>query len=174
MLKQNNIDTSSLFKVFDTEKKVLENALKTKPLWTVSANNVYDFTTRSSTKLTLSTHFFFSIKSGNTVIPFDFSFSNQWQQDTTQKSANMNRKVFEAEFGKNFTIGKKKWLEIKPAFSYSSIKGTLYSKEQQNKFMGSLTPRLKINDQFWLPVTIKYDPKNGDFLGLFTVQYSFK
>ena len=142
--------------------------LLTKPALNFSYNQVYDFQKWQSSKISFASDFTFFIGK----VPFDLTESVTFAADSTKKHSQLVRTVYEADFGKNITFDKVKWLEIKPAFSYVNTQGPLYKKEKEQAFAGSVTPRFKINKNFWLPITIKYD--NKGFFGFLSVQYSLK
>jgi hypothetical protein len=164
----------------DVLKKALAYRLKIKPLWTVSFNENYGFQSRETSRITLSTefsyflHFFNKDRSDTTWVPIDVTLSYNWQIDTLEKTGALDRHVFGLNFGKDFSIGKLAWLEVKPSVSYLHIKGQLYNKESHDTFIANLTPRLRVNSQFWIPITVSWDPKNGQILGFLSIQYSLK
>lgn len=158
----------TLLLLADSMKSKLTENLAKKPTLTFSANDKYDFVKSQEGSLNLSSDF--TIYIGK--YPFDFTATYLWSVDTTKTKSALVRKVFTGSIGPNFKFGK--IFEVKPAFDYVHTDGPLYKNEHIDKFDASITPRLKINSQFWLPVTIKYDVVHPQFLGFISVQYSLK
>lgn len=153
----------------DSLNKCLVKILAYKPTLTFSLNHNYDFVRSQSNSLSLSSEFtFFLFK----TVPFDLTSAYTCEADTTQKKSSLNRHVWETTLGPNFRIWK--WLELKPFVSYINTQGPLYKKESRDQTNANLTARLKINNQFWLPLTINYDTKNAQFFGFLSIQYSLK
>jgi len=153
----------------DSLNKYLVKILASKPILTFSLNHNYDFVRSQSNSLSLSSEFtFFLFK----TVPFDLTSSYTCEVDSTQKKSSLNRRVWETDLGHNFTIWE--WFELKPFVSYINTQGPLYKKESREQTNANLTARIKINNQFWLPLTIKYDTKNAQFFGFLSIQYSLK
>jgi hypothetical protein len=98
--------------------------------------------------------------------------------DTLQAGRNLHREVFTFTPGINYVLNGKTshmpWLEFEVSGSYSNVwKGHLYKGEDQivNTINGTL--RVLITDNIWIPVTITYNPKNGNVLGLLNVTTNF-
>jgi hypothetical protein len=149
-------------------QEYLKNRLSHKSLWTISGTEMYDYQRTQTDHIVLGTDYAFFIGK----VPFDAGASITWAADTAKRSSPLVRRIYEVTFGKNITVAK--WFELKPALDYIHTTGPLYKKEVTDNFAASLTPRLKINNQFWLPITIKYDVKKPQFFGLLSVQYSLK
>lgn len=62
----------------------------------------------------------------------------------------------------------KSLLEIKPNLEFKSILSQQYP-DQENYFFFNMDVRLRITDDIWIPVFIKYDIKNQNFLGFLNV-----
>ena len=173
-------DTVELKSLLSPEalQNALNYRLKIKPLWTFSVNDNYGFQSRQNNSTTFSSaftymmHFTREKRKDTLYVPIDFAVSYSLQMDTLEKSANTDRHVLGVALGKDFSI--LRWLELKPAVSYIHTAGPLYKKESEDAFNASLTPRIKINSNLWLPITVSYDPRNGQFLGWLSVQCSTK
>lgn len=154
-------------------QKFIADRLARKPLLTFAFNHSYDFHKQRTSNLAVATEFTFSPFSvPNGPVFFDLNISYQWQADSAEKFANYDRKLFSVAFGKNIAFCK--WFELKPSVTYVNTEGPLYAKESKESFNASLTPRFKINSQFWLPITFKYTPHNGQIFGYVSIQYSLK
>ena len=44
---------------------------------------------------------------------------------------------------------------------------------KKDKFMANADLRLRIFENFWLPLTIKYDLDKGKFLGFLDIEFNF-
>jgi hypothetical protein len=172
-------DVAKHFKISETEaandingsfaiRGYLLDKLSTKPALNFSYNQTYDFQKWQSAKVILSSDFAFFLGK----IPFDLTGTVTFADDTTKKHSGLVRSLYETDFGKNITFPCAKWFEVKPAVSFTHIDGPLYKKEKTDSFAASVTPRFQINKNFWLPITIKYDPKG--WFGFLTVQYALK
>jgi len=96
---------------------------------------------------------------------------------------NLPRTVFKATAGINAIIGKKQFGKTKQFKSFFEIKGYLeYSAifknrlpdEEKENFLANADFRLRIADDLWLPLTLKYDIENANFLGFLNLTYNFK
>lgn len=56
-------------------------------------------------------------------------------------------------------------VELKPYLEYRKIFKHLFEDEKREVFLLNADLRIKISDQLWLPITIKYDCKDENFLG---------
>ncbi len=146
----------------------LLDRIATKSALNFAYSQTYDFQKWQSSKLAFSSDYSFFIGK----IPFDLTGSLTFASDSTKLHSTLLRTIYEVDFGKNITFDEAKWLEVKPAVSYVHTDGPLYKKEKEDNFAASVTPRFKINKNFWFPITIKYDPKG--WFGYMTVQYALK
>ncbi len=96
--------------------------------------------------------------------------------DTSTKEA-LKRRTIETEVGMNFPIKinpdtEKAAVEIKPGISYKYIAQRLYKDENRSKFDPTLTFRVRINDDFYLPLKLEYDTENAELFGFLSIQFS--
>ena len=89
-----------------------------------------------------------------------------------EKSKNTNRVFSKLEGGGNYEFCK--WFEMNLLCSWTYIFNGLYKNEKQNQYALSVTPRIKINKNFWLPVTFQCDITHPQLLGFISIQYSLK
>jgi len=154
---------------------LVKQTLKNKPTLTFSANSNYDELKSQTDNINVSGEFaFYSSKQGNTQYDLKASYSHA--ADTTKKNSSLVRTIWDITFGSDFTFTKVKWFELKPGLEYTNTQGPLYKKEYVQAGNITVTPRFKINQNFWLPITFKYNAfqKDAHFQGLFSVQYSLK
>jgi len=96
--------------------------------------------------------------------------------DTSTKEA-LKRRTLKTEVGMNFPIKvnpdtEKAAVEIKPGISYKYIAQRLYKDENRSKFDPTLTFRLRINDDFYLPLKLEYDTEKAELFGFLSIQFS--
>lgn len=97
--------------------------------------------------------------------------------DTTVNNQK-NRIEFSSTGGCNWAIItsrnniNKSLVEFKPHFEYSSILRGVYPGEKKEKFLANAELRIRIMDNLWLPLTLKYDLKDHNFLGFLKVSFN--
>ncbi|MBL0268667.1 MAG: hypothetical protein IPP99_08385 [Chitinophagaceae bacterium] len=96
--------------------------------------------------------------------------------DTSTKQA-LKRRTIETEVGMNFPIKvnpetEKAAFEIKPGISYKYITARVYRDEKKSQFDPTLTFRIRINDDFYLPLKLEYDTENAELFGFLSIQFS--
>ncbi|GGI24575.1 hypothetical protein [Pedobacter mendelii] len=60
-------------------------------------------------------------------------------------------------------------IEFKPYLEYTQILKNLLPNEENYRFLANADLRFRITEGLWLPLTLKYDLKNGNFLGFLNV-----
>ncbi len=63
----------------------------------------------------------------------------------------------------------KSLVEFKPHFEYTSILRGVYPGEKKEKFLANAELRIRVMDNLWIPLTLKYDLKDNNFLGFLKV-----
>ncbi|HUP11759.1 MAG TPA: hypothetical protein VM187_06095, partial [Niastella sp.] len=90
----------------------------------------------------------------------------------------LKRAVFSFEPGLNLAIRtkhtRKSYLELKFSGGYFYNFGQLYAGELRNRLFFNGTLRLRVMNEIWVPIEIKYDPKNGSLFGFINVRANFK
>jgi hypothetical protein len=82
---------------------------------------------------------------------------------------------FNSTAGLNFSIAKtgdKSLVEFKPYFEYKRIVHNPLPGEKRDFFLANADLRIKILKELWLPLTIKYDLKDHNFLGFLNVSFN--
>lgn len=169
-----------LTKLHDTlfvSDKVIENAVKNilafKPLWKISISKYEDIIKPVNSALTFATNLLLPVGADEPIASLDIGLSYKMMKDTMKTMTSIgDRQIIKASFGSNFKINPV--FEIKIALSYDHIAKCIYLKEKESVFKASLTPRIKLSEHIWFPITIKYDINNANFLGFLTVQYSME
>ena len=89
----------------------------------------------------------------------------------------MPRIEFISKAGVNFKIAKGtnkvSIFEIKAALEYNSILKNLMVNEKKDKFLGNAEIRIRLADDLWLPLILKYDIEKDNFLGFLNLSYNF-
>ena len=63
----------------------------------------------------------------------------------------------------------KSLVEFKPHFEYNYIHHGLYPGEKKEQFTANAELRVRVMDNLWIPLTLKYDLKDNNFLGFLKV-----
>jgi hypothetical protein len=98
-----------------------------------------------------------------------------FKQDTVTKNS-LGRQVFTAKLGLNKVLLKNRkennsFLEILGSAEYTHVLKGLYAKESRGVFMADFTLSIRLSQSVFLPVEIKYDPKNGNVFGFLKVKW---
>jgi len=97
--------------------------------------------------------------------------------DSLVKTRNLRRTLFSVEPGINWVIrsrnSRQSWLEFKFSGSYSHNLTTLYPGENRDSLAFNGTLRVRIINNIWVPLTIRYDPRSGNFLGFLDIKLNF-
>lgn len=125
---------------------------------------------------------------GNSSSWYEFDLRSKITYADTVTTEHLPRVDFKATAGMNFKLGKdknnKSFFEIKPYFEYNSLlkntesvlataKAVSAYEEKKNKFILNAEIRVRLTDNLWLPLTVKYDTEKSNFLGFLNVSYNF-
>lgn len=95
----------------------------------------------------------------------------------TLQTGQLPRFGFNAKAGWNLKFGgnskKQNDFEIKATFEYNNILKSILPNEKKETFLANADFRFRLNDNFWIPITIKYDIEKSNFLGFLNVTYNF-
>jgi hypothetical protein len=179
LMEQTNIkkqDSLNYYFSVNGMAKALLADLKTKPTLTFSANSNYNELKSQTNNVVFSSNLIFYGSRTDTLTQYTITANYTLGADTTKQHSSLVRNIAELDFGPNFSFKKVKWLELKTSLDLINTLGPLYSKENKNTANLSVTPRVEINKNFWLPVTFKYNAfqKNAHVQGQLSVQYSLK
>jgi len=160
---------------FDSLKNTIKNAL----LWTIGVTDTtytdkFQFAAVEIVS-ELSKGIAKSVPGANNVelnIRAAYNFVN----DTLVKGRNLKRQIFSIEPGVNWVIRDKEnqsFFELKLSGSYYYTASQLHTSEIKNRLSLNGTARIRIYQDIWIPIEIRYDPKNGNILGLLNVRANF-
>jgi hypothetical protein len=87
------------------------------------------------------------------------------------------RDEFSAKLGCNFKLAtnkeNKSYFEVKLYGEYHKIYRNVLPTEDAENFLANADVRLRITNDIWLPITLKYDTENANLLGFLNLTYSF-
>lgn len=143
-----------------------------KPLWTISADGTADkdgkFNSASISSVFLK---------GNAGAWNEIDIRAKLSYNDTISLNPMPRTEFKSTAGINFKIAKSKenvsFFEVKAALEYNYILKNPLPEEKKSFFLGNAEIRVRLTDDLWLPVIIKYDIENANFLGFLNLSYNF-
>ncbi len=174
-------------KVTDSVYNEIKGQWQNKPLWTIGASGAFTSRKTASTNLgpeniAISSQFLAGLNSPKQKIKWDLDILANYtlNRDTTYLAGNTMISMFEFRPGFNFVFKSKPrngvgrpFLEFKVSGSYYHIFSTVApgGKADSNSINGEL--RLRVYDDIWVPVTIKYDPENNNLLGFLSVHANF-
>lgn len=103
--------------------------------------------------------------------------SYQFVDDTLFAGRDLKRRAFRFEPGLNLVIKEKKtqypWAEFKISGEYIHVNNP-YTDEQRDMTTINGALRIRIYQDIWVPLEIKYDPKSGNIFGFLNVRANFK
>lgn len=110
-------------------------------------------------------------------VELNIKASYQFLNDTLLAGRDLKRQVFTFEPGLNLTIKTKRtqypWAEFKLSGGYTRL-NRLYEGEEKEMISLNGTLRIRVFGDIWIPLEIKYDPKNGNLFGFLNVRANFK
>ena len=145
-----------------------------KPLWTFTPTAVYDREAEQGEYKFASE---FTVGLGNNLErkPWELEIKSQFKIgcDTVVKKTNYDNKPFFISVGLNKVVLESEENEPKMEFKlftqYDYQFGTVAPGAKAGVFTFNSTFRVKVFKSLWLPVTLKYDPENHNFFGLFSL-----
>ncbi|MET3127271.1 hypothetical protein ABID42_002377 [Arcicella rosea] len=169
-----NVATAT--KSYDSTINKMNNA----SIWTIALNSNY--ANKKWSEITLQTEFIKGlggIEQEREDYPWDLYggvfFKNL--QDTTNLEKSINRTVLTGKFGVNKVLAltksdiKSSALEVLLNVEYNYIPRGRYSNEEEKTFMLASTISIRLAQNVYFPVEIKYDPKNGNFFGFLKIKW---
>jgi len=176
--KNSDSDWSFAQKVQDIYGKVVDT-YKQKLLWTVAGStSTYsdgfvfsnlDFTSQATAAL---------IPTGkHSHIEFDIKAKYSFLDDTLKAGRDLKRQKLSSEGGFNWVFknkdNSKPVVEFKVTTTYNLIPTGLYLNEKKSDFTFNGTLRLRITDNIWIPLEIKYDRKAKNLFGFLSFKSNF-
>ncbi|MGC4101204.1 hypothetical protein [Ferruginibacter sp.] len=167
---------SNDLKIYDS----LKNAIKKCLLWTVSINDT-----------TYQKQFFFSNvvinselskgifepRPGANNVELNLKAACNFLTDTLRSAKNLKRVLFSFEPGVNWVIRDKNsdrsYFELKLSGSYYHNFSSLYAKERRDSLTLNTVMRIRVINDIWIPLEVKYDPKTGNVFGFLNIKANF-
>lgn len=154
-------------------------AFQNKVLWTAEISDTTYKDHFFLSNLVLTTQFLKGVlKPQNAInVQLDIKATAQLVDDSLLSGRDLKRGILIFEPGVNILFKNKQtqksWAEFKMNGSFTNNFTNLYVEEERRHltFGGSL--RIRIIDDIWLPIEIKYDPKNGNVFGFLNIRANF-
>lgn len=115
--------------------------------------------------------------SGAVHLELNLKATVNYSDDSIQTTKKLDRQIFSIEPGINLVFkgknNQKSYLEFKISGSYTNIwKGLRADEKQITNTLGG-TLRIRVIDDLWIPLEIKYDPANGNVFGFLSAKFNF-
>jgi hypothetical protein len=148
-------------------------------LWTVGVsdttyNNQFVFS-----NVVLNTEILKGISDPNHAVgvELDLKGSYQYLDDSTKTGRDLHRQILHAEPGLNIVFQTRQThyslAEFKLSGEFNHIASGRYASERMDSLTLNATLRVRIMNDFWIPLEIKYDPKSGNIFGFLNVRLNF-
>jgi len=154
--------------------KAIGEKYSRKPLWTFSPTAAYD-RTNSQGEYGFASDFTVGLGKNLNRKPWELEIKSLFKimHDTSQQKTNYDNKPFSISIGLNKVVMESEDNEPKMEFKlftqYDHQFGKVPTGTEAGLFTLNSTLRLKVFNALWLPISIKYDPENNNFLGLFSI-----
>jgi len=171
--------------LLEDEYDYIANAVENKSLLTIETNLYTNANGNNSIDNTLLSKYnlnaeylkgFINAKS-KMNLELDIKGALDLYSDTTISMKSLNRTVISGSLGFNWIIIKdkkhKSLLEFKGDVTTSYITNGILPGEEYNPVTGNGTLKIRITDNFWVPIKVKYDPINGKVFGFLTITSNF-
>lgn len=150
----------------DKSLKVIEN----KPFLSIASDGITDKNGKLN-QYSIGTVFLAGSHFGEFDIRAKYNYADTLNPGTPRDN-------FNGKFGYNFKIlrgnDNKSYFEIKAYGEYNKILKNVLPNEKQETILANADFRIKLTDNVWLPITVKYDKTNNNFLGFLNVTYNFE
>lgn len=158
----------------------LKNELKKNTLWTIALSDTTLSSQFAFSNVVISSEFskgVFKPQPGANNLELNIKAACNFLRDTLQAGNNLKRSVLSFEPGINWVIrdklGDKSYLELKFSGSWYHRFSGLYAGEDRDLITANCTLRVRILDDIWVPLEIKYDPSHGNVFGFLNVKANF-
>jgi hypothetical protein len=158
----------------------LRDSIKQCALWTIGISDTTYTNQFAFSNVVLSTEFskgVFAPQAGANNIELNIKAHGNFLKDTLKAGNNLKRIIFDAEAGLNWVVrdklNQKSWFELMLSATYYRNLTNLYQNEERSRLTVNGTARVRLFDDIWVPLEIKYDPVNGNVFGLINVKLNF-
>lgn len=163
---------------YDSVKKDFQNRL----LWTASISDTTYNDEFIFSNVVLSTNLLKGItnreKAQKRRCEFELNLKGIYHflDDTLTQGRDLKRQAFTFEPGLNFVLKnkltQKSWAEFILSGAYTHVNRP-YAKERKDSITVNGTLRIRVFDDIWIPLEVKYDPKSGNLIGFLNIRANF-
>jgi hypothetical protein len=160
------------------EYSALARYMENRSLWTLTANVSNERSGRFSGAV-MESEFLKGILKRNSRMNLELGLHGtmNFEKDTSRRKGGLGRKLLSLAGGFNWIIIKnanaESLLEFRAALAWNRVLAGSYAGEEVSQFSGEGTIRIRITNDFWIPVDLRYDPGSGRFLGFLSVRVNF-
>lgn len=176
----NNNAGKSLKEIDSLNFVKLKNSIKNNLLWTIGvSDSTYKdkFQFANIAIVSELSKGVFEPEPGENNFEVNIKSMLNFSNDTIKKSRNLDRKIFSIESGLNWIWRDKttdrSFFEIKFSGSYYHNFGNLYLNEHKDSLTINATARIRLINDLWIPLEVKYDPKTGKIFGFLNIKANF-
>jgi hypothetical protein len=161
------------YKEFDSLFNAALAKFRQRPLVTLSANGTFNDQPGLIKEGFAELVYLQSLSPRGNKIEWDMRI-NSSLIDTTVNNIK-NRIEFNASLGLNCALitasqnVHKSLVEFKPYFAFKRVARCTYPGEKANQFTANAEVRIRLTDKLWIPLTLKYDLEDNNFLGFLNV-----
>jgi len=160
--------------IYEAYKEYFNNRL----LWTIGVSDTTYNDQFMFSNIAITSELVKGIDSLRTAdLELNLKTALQYVDDTVKSGRDLQRNIFSFEPGINFVLKTKNTLksyfEFKLSGSYYHTFSTLYENEKRDRLTINGTLRVRILNDIWVPLEIKYDPDTGNVFGLLNVRVNF-
>jgi len=171
----------SSFKQIDAAKyKALKNSIKNNLLWTIGiSDSTYKDKFQFSNVAIVSklTKGIFDPEPGDNNLEVNMMAAYTFSNDTLRQGRNLKREIFTVESGINWILRDKTtdrpFCEMKFSGSYYHNFANTYINERRDSLTINGTLRVRVLEDIWIPLEIKYDPRSGNIFGFLNIKANF-
>ncbi|MES2574335.1 MAG: hypothetical protein V4572_05300 [Bacteroidota bacterium] len=174
-LKSQNIDSKKELLVEEIHKYSAEfyKEIESKALWTLTT----DGTANKEGKFNKASFGTVFLK-GNKQAWNEIDIRAKFTYADTLATEHLPRTGLDVKAGINFKIGKtnkqQSYFEIKALGEYNKIFHNVLPEEDSQVITANAEIRIRVANDLWIPLVIKYDIENSNFLGFLNVTYNFE
>jgi hypothetical protein len=178
---EERIKLNPKFNIKETAAEIyaeIKDKINNKLLWTVGFTDTTYKDKFMFSNITLSSELLKGIdKMKSKDVELNLKVAMQFVDDTLSSGRDLKRSILSFEPGLNFILKTKNTLksyfEFKLSGSYYHNFNTLYKNEKRDSLTINGTLRLRIYNDIWIPLDIRYDPNNGNVFGFLNVRANF-
>ncbi len=156
----------------------VKDKINNKLLWTVAVSDTSYKDKFMFSNIVLSSDLVKGIdKMKSKDIELNLKTAVQFIDDSLKTGRDLKRSVFSFEPGFNFVLKNKTTLksliEFNLSGTYYHTFSTLYNEERRDSLTINGTLRIRVYNDIWIPLEIKYDPRSGNVFGFLNVRANF-